>query len=648
MVITCIIIGIVIWQLVGKTNNKDHNITLMNAQVNPDNLKLVISNSERKALLTGSLWMISSLQDRQSKSCSSTSDSICLEWLDRKLEIKNSKKQDHVECYKIRWTATECVTQIHKDCYELGNAHWYGGYQDLLQHWPLEGTTRNISAFITNDSYVNQIGGVQERYFISTNGIGIYVDPEIPLYISINESNDQNICLISKFEKYPYININNVLPELSYTICKAGNVRKVHNYMTSTFFKKPSDIPDTSMFKYPVWSTWAQYHKDINQSNVMEFAEFILKHNFSHSQLEIDDDWTPRYGDMDFNLTKFPDAKKMITDLNEMDFRVTIWVHPFFNIDSKSFINGSDEGYFIKQYNSDLPALVSWWDGALAAILDPTNPEAERWYLSNLDHLRYNFNISSFKFDAGEVKWLPNIYSSFKYNINPNHYSQAWANLAYKADTNIRHQEVRIGWQTQNLPIFVRMLDKFSLWGYPNGLKTLIPCALTFGILGYPFILPDMIGGNAYEGRHPDKELFIRWLQASTFLPSLQFSIVPWQYDDETIEISRKFVQLHEQYSDKIIALAEDSKLHGSPIVRPLWWIAPDDIHAQIVDSEFLLGDDLLVAPVIQQGARSRDIYLPEGRWRDELRGDTKSGGVWLKNYTAKLHELPYFTKLNA
>jgi alpha-glucosidase (family GH31 glycosyl hydrolase) len=64
-------------------------------------------------------------------------------------------------------------------------------------------------------------------------------------------------------------------------------------------------------------------------------------------------------------------------------------------------------------------------------------------------------------------------------------------------------------------------------------LKTLINTALTFGILGYPFILPDMIGGNAYSGMKPDRELFIRWLQATSLMPAMQFSIVPWQYDAE-------------------------------------------------------------------------------------------------------------------
>ena len=74
------------------------------------------------------------------------------------------------------------------------------------------------------------------------------------------------------------------------------------------------------------------------------------------------------------------------------------------------------------------------------------------------------------------------------------------------------------------------MLDKDSKWGYDNGLQSLIPTLLHFGIVGYPFVLPDMIGGNAY-GAKPSAELFVRWMQANAFMPSVQFSIVPWDYE---------------------------------------------------------------------------------------------------------------------
>lgn len=108
--------------------------------------------------------------------------------------------------------------------------------------------------------------------------------------------------------------------------------------------------------------------------------------------------------------------------------------------------------------------------------------------------------------------------------------------LAKNFDDNI---EVRVGWRSQDLPIFVRMIDKDSTWSWNNGLPTLITTLLQMNLNGYVFVLPDMIGGNGYLNGalngtvYPPKELFIRWLQANVFMPSLQYSFVPWDFDNE-------------------------------------------------------------------------------------------------------------------
>ena len=77
------------------------------------------------------------------------------------------------------------------------------------------------------------------------------------------------------------------------------------------------------------------------------------------------------------------------------------------------------------------------------------------------------------------------------------------------------------------------MIDKDTKWGYQNGLKTLITTLLQMNMVGYPLVLPDMIGGNVYGDDVLKRELFIRWLQANTFMPALQFSRVPWEFDDD-------------------------------------------------------------------------------------------------------------------
>ena len=124
---------------------------------------------------------------------------------------------------------------------------------------------------------------------------------------------------------------------------------------------------------------------------------------------------------------------------------------------------------------------------------------------------------------------------------------------------------MRAGYRSQRLPIFVRMLDKDTAWGHDNGLRSIIPTALVSGLLGYPFVLPDMIGGNGYGGRYkPDGELFVRWAELAAFMPAMQFSFHPWNYDEETVSIVRKFALLHQSIiGNEIEAAAKDAVLHG-------------------------------------------------------------------------------------
>lgn len=144
--------------------------------------------------------------------------------------------------------------------------------------------------------------------------------------------------------------------------------------------------------------------------------------------------------------------------------------------------------------------------------------------------------------------------------------------------------EVRTGWLTQDLPVFVRMLDKDSRWTWNNGLPTLVTTLLQLNMVGYPLVLPDMIGGNGYDNSPPDKEMFIRWLQATVFMPTLQFSFVPWQFDDETVMISKKFTDLHAAHTELIMTRFALAVSDGEPVNPPLWWVSPSDRTAQQID----------------------------------------------------------------
>jgi len=141
--------------------------------------------------------------------------------------------------------------------------------------------------------------------------------------------------------------------------------------------------------------------------------------------------------------------------------------------------------------------------------------------------------LDSFKFDAGETSWLPKPrVLSGPLDQQPNVYT---VNYVESVSEFGPLTEVRTGFGTQEVPLFVRMVDKDSRWGINNGLRSVVTTLLAMNLAGYPYVLPDMIGGNNYNGEAVSKELFVRWLQASTFMPSLQFSFVPWDFQDPEV-----------------------------------------------------------------------------------------------------------------
>ena len=258
-----------------------------------------------------------------------------------------------------------------------------------------------------------------------------------------------------------------------------------------------------------------------------------------------------------------------------------------------------------------------------------------------MEKLRLETKLDSYKFDAGELSWYGEHFQFSDPVVNecPNLIASRYARACSHFGG---HAEVRAAFKTQALPIWIRMLDKTSDWTINNGLKSLITTALTFSLGGYNFILPDMIAGNGYHGVKPSEELYIRWVQANVFLPSMQFSIPPWVYSESTVNLTKKFINLHIEYAETMVALAKRT-FNGEPLIRPMWYAAPEDSRAYTIADQFMLGEDILVAPVVDEGQRERDVFFPTGNWIDQ-HGKIFSGPAVTK-VAAPLEELPYFKR---
>lgn len=568
--------------------------------------------------------------------------------------IQTVRDKDTVMCYRVRWEELEHELLVeHAMAYN--DSHWYGGAELATQHWPIRVQgEEEPRPFITSDVYSNRdaFGGILERYWLSSNATAIKINDSVPFHLGWSEK-DRTLRFQARYQDPTYRPPEGrpALAELSYRVCVGFDVTSIHKYMVRRYFPKPIQVPDPEVFRRPVWSTWAIHKTSITQEKLLQYAANITAHGFTCSHLELDDRYTADYGEFDFDPQKFPNASGMFDALRRDGFHVSLWTHPFINYDSINFGTAVEAGLFVREPGGELPALVKWWNG-IGGILDFTNPDTRDWYSSHLHALKDRYDVASFKFDAGETSYLPRQFSTRVPLADPSTFTRRYTEMALPFHDRA---ELRAGYQSQDISCFFRIIDRDSVWGYELGLRSIIPTVLTISILGYQFVLPDMIGGNAYPNRTtvgsggkeglPDRELYIRWLELSAFMPAMQFSIPPWAYDDEVVEIAQKFTKLHETLvAPRVLELAGEVLNTGDPIIRPLWWIANNDEAASKIDSQFLIGDDLMVAPVLEPGKQERDIYLPAGRWRSYKGEHFDKGPMYLTDYPVDLDDIAYFT----
>ncbi|XP_049791427.1 myogenesis-regulating glycosidase-like [Schistocerca nitens] len=534
-------------------------------------------------------------------------------------------------------SSTTAVTVCQK---HLG-AHIYGGLETTYQTWPIESTKYDHYPYVPN---AGNHQAVVVRYWLFSDGRFVHIKPNVPLFIDQNTNQSLDaICFIAE-NKAPYpIDRSEIIME--WDLCSFDDVKQAHVYAVENYLGKPTAIPDAGMATYPIWSTWARFRGSVNDSKVRQLANEVTANKFSKSQIEIDDNWETCYGSFTFDTTAFPDMRGLTNDLHALGFRVTLWVHPFVNSNCEPvYSDALAKGYFVS--NTDGSTFTVWWRGS-GAIVDFTNREAAAWWSNRLWALLNETGIDSLKFDAGETNLLPQLPVLEPAELNPVVFTDQYASTASQFGPLV---EMRASVQSQRLPHFFRMVDLDSNWSGQNGLRTMIPKLLQMNIVGHPFVLPDMVGGNGYHGESPSSDLFIRWLQTNVFMPAVQYSLAPWNFDNETLEICRNMTDLHIQYGPRIVELMEKAVKDGTPVNLPIWWLDPTDETALTIDSEFLLGEDLLVAPVLYHDSVMRDIYVPKGSWRDEADPEhpTIEGPTWLRKYPAPRNTLPYFTRVSS
>ena len=429
---------------------------------------------------------------------------------------------------------------------------------------------------------------------------------------------------------------------------KGDNLRDAYNFVSKEFFPSNGKIPDELLFTHPQYNTWIELMYDQNEEDILKYAGDIIKKGYPPGVLMIDDNWQEDYGKWRFSPRRFKDPKGMIDKLHGMGFKVMLWICPFISPDSEVFRHLAKEGMLLLdgkrsqdilwENTQNKVAVIRWWNGA-SACLDLSNPKTQKWFQEQLDHLVEEYGVDGFKLDAGDAGFYTGDIISFKEGV-PNDHTTYFAEIGLKYPLN----EYRASWKMAGLPLVQRLRDKAHNW---EDLQKLIPDQMSQSVMGYTYTCPDLIGGGEYQSflqaSTIDQELVVRSAQIHALMPMMQFSVAPWRVlSTENQEICLKMAKLHEKMGPMILELAKQASKTGEPIVKPMAFAFPESGFETIKD-QFMLGDDILVAPVVEKGARSRTVVIPQGNWKSD-EGKLIEGGKTIE-INVPLERLPYFTK---
>ncbi len=320
--------------------------------------------------------------------------------------------------------------------------------------------------------------------------------------------------------------------------------------------------------------------------------------------------------------TLYPDLPGLIDGLHDRDKHFLGYINPFVLEDREHFAPMAEMGLLISSPDGG-PYAFPTLKGR-SSLPDLTN-ESSRAFVRGFMEAMLDLGMDGWMADFGEELPPDAVLSNGASGREEhNRYPLRWQSLNHDLLRERRGNDYatfsRSGWLgSQGTAQIVWLGDQEADFEVFDGLPTVVPAMINLGLSGVPFVTHDIAG---YSGGPSTKELFLRWTELGAFTPVMRtheglqaLTNHSWDSDAETTAHFRRFARIHQALLPEITAAADEAARTSLPIVRHLLIAFPDDRAVVDIDDQYMFGDDLLVAPVREEGAVSREVYLPAGTW---------------------------------
>lgn len=417
------------------------------------------------------------------------------------------------------------------------------------------------------------------------------------------------------------------------------------------------------------------------QDEILEVAEGYKKRGVPLSVIVIDFfHWTEQ-GDWKFDPVYFPDPEAMVKKLHDMGIRVMVSVWPTVDRHSENYYEMWENDLLVRA-NRGLNAAMDCF--GLESFIDMTNPDARNYLWKKIEENYRRKGVDLFWLDEAEPEYTVQDFDNYRYydgpalecaNEYPVHYAQSFYEGMCAERTSMENSSetagpinlIRCAWAgSQRYGALVWSGDVPSTFTY---LRYQLTAGLNMGLAGIAWWTADIggfHGGNIHDPAF--QELLIRWFQFGTFCPVMRLhgdrdphkkplgstggGMVSsgadneiWSYTPEMEVIMTRYIRLREAMKPYIKNAMEEAHEKGTPVIKPLFYDYPEDAAAWDISDEYLFGHDLLVAPVLEAGAKTRSVYLPAGcNWISYEGGILYQGGQTI-SANAPINQIPLFIK---